>query len=233
VKLANNETGVLQPVAQIAAICAEQGVPVYTDAAQAVGKVPVDFSALGVTALSCAAHKFCGPLGIGALVVRHDAALQPILFGGHQQAGLRPGTEMVALAIGMQTALECWHRSAAESNLRMTQLRDRLEQAIVTELPYVEVIGSGAARLPNTSNLAFVGINRQALLMALDQTGLACSSGSACASGSSEPSPVLVAMGLDRTVIEGSIRLSFGPSTTTAEVDEACRRISSVCQHLR
>ena len=140
---------------------------------------------------------------------------------------------MVALAVGMQTALESWHRTATESNLRVTQLRDRLEQALVAELPYLKVIGDGAARLPNTSNLAFVGINRQALLMALDQTGLACSSGSACASGSSEPSPVLVAMGLDRTLVEGSIRLSLGASTTVAEVDEAVRRISSVCQRLR
>jgi len=233
VMLANNETGVLQPVGEIAAICAERGVPVYTDAAQAVGKVPVDFTALNVAALSCAAHKFCGPVGIGALVLRRGVELQPRLFGGHQQAGLRPGTEMVALAIGMRTALECWQRTAAESQARLAGLRDQFERTLVAELPTVEVIGGGVARLPNTSNLAFVGINRQALVMALDQVGIACSTGSACASGSSEPSPVLVAMGLDRAIVEGSIRVSFGATTSGAEVEEACRRILSVCKRLR
>jgi len=233
VMLANNETGVLQPVAEIAKICAEQGIAMHTDAAQAVGKLPVDFANLNVTALSCAAHKFCGPLGIGALLLRHDVPLQPTLFGGHQQAGLRPGTEMVALAVGMATALECWHSSAHETFGRLSKLRDQFEQTITAAIPSVEIIGSGAPRLPNTSNLAFVGFNRQALLMALDQVGIACSSGSACASGSSEPSPVLMAMRLEKTVVAGSVRFSLGSSTTATEIEEACRRILSVCQRLR
>ncbi len=233
VMLANNETGVLQPIAEMAALCAEQNVAMHSDAAQMVGKLPVDFTDLNLSAMSIAAHKFYGPLGIGALVVRHDLPLQPTLFGGHQQAGLRPGTETVALAIGMQTALDIWHRNAAESVERIRQLRDQFEQTITTDLPTVEIIGSGATRLPNTSNLSFVGMNRQALLMALDQVGVACSSGSACASGSSELSPVLLAMGLKKSVIEGSIRFSLGVTTTAAEIEAACRRILGVCQRLR
>jgi len=233
VMLANNETGVRQPVVEIAEICAKQGIPVHTDAAQVVGKLPISFSDWNLAALSCAAHKFYGPLGIGALVLRHDVPLRPTLFGGHQQAGLRPGTETVALAIGMCTALECWQRSAAEVVNRITQLRDHFEQTITNELPAVEVVGGDAPRLPNTSNLAFVGVNRQALLMALDQAGVACSSGSACASGSSERSPVLLAMGLDSAIVEGSVRFSLGASTTPAEIDQACRRILSLCQRLR
>jgi len=188
---------------------------------------------LKLSALSCAAHKFHGPLGIGALLVRHDLPLQPTLFGGHQQAGLRPGTETVALAIGMQTALEYWHRNAEENIERISGLRDQFEQTLTVELPTVEVIGGDVARLPNTSNLAFVGLNRQALLMALDQAGVACSSGSACASGSSELSPVLLAMGLKKEAAEGSIRFSLGMSTTAAEIEESCRRILCVCQRLR
>lgn len=233
VMLANNETGVLQPIAEMASLCAERGIWMHCDAAQAIGKIPVSFADLNLSLLSCAAHKFYGPLGIGALIVRHDVPLQPISFGGHQQGGLRAGTETVALAIGMCTALECWHREETDRVDRITQLRDQFEQTITSALPEVVVIGQGAPRLPNTSNLGFVGINRQALLMALDQAGVACSSGSACASGSSEPSPVLVSMGLEKPILDGSIRFSLGNSTTAAEIEESCRRILSVCQRLR
>ncbi len=231
--LANNETGVLQPVASVAKLCAERGIPLHADAAQAIGKIPVDFAALGAATMSCAAHKFQGPLGIGALIVRHDVGLRAAQFGGHQQAGLRPGTEMLALAVGMCTALECWRSEAKERAERLRQLRDQLEQAIVAEVPSAVVIGQHAERLPNTSNIAFVGLDRQALLMALDMAGVACSSGSACASGSSEPSPVLVAMGLEKALVDGSVRLSLGASTTAVEIEEATRRILSVCQQLR
>ena len=233
VMLANNETGVLQPIAEIAEICASQNIALHSDVAQAVGKMPVNFAELNLAAMSLAAHKFQGPLGIGALIVRHDIDLTPSLFGGHQQAGLRPGTESVALAVGMQTALECWHRDAEQTIQRVTQLRDRFEQLLTAELPEILVIGREVPRLPNTSNLSFVGHNRQAMLMALDQEGIACSTGSACASGSSELSPVLLAMGLERSVVEGSIRFSLGNSTTVAEIDEAVHRILSLCKRLR
>ncbi len=231
--LANNETGVLQPVSALASLCRTHNILVHTDAAQAVGKVPVDFSRLGVNALCCAAHKFHGPPGIGVLLLRHGVTLQPSLHGGHQQAGLRPGTESVALAIGMRTALECWQREATQHRERVAALRDRFEQHITAEFPAAQVIGRSAERLPNTSNISFLGLDRQSLLMALDQVGLACSTGAACASGSSEPSPVLVAMGLGEAICDGAIRFSFGATTTTAEVRAGVARILNVCKRLR
>jgi cysteine desulfurase len=230
--LANNETGVIQPLAKLAAICAERNVPIHTDAAQIVGKLPVSFRELGVATMSFAAHKFHGPLGIGALVVRHDVELAPQLFGGFQQAGLRPGTESVALAVGMLRALELWHAERDERITRLTQLRDGLERAICAGWPMAVVIGAGSERLPNTSNIAFAGLDRQALFIALDQAGVACSTGSACASGSSEPSPTHLAMGLDPAVVGSALRLSFGATTTAAGLGEATRRILKICNDL-
>jgi cysteine desulfurase len=179
VMLANNETGVLQPVAQIAAICRARGVLVHTDATQAVGKTPVSFQQLDVDALTAAAHKFHGPLGVGVLIVRHAAKLEPLLHGGFQQAASRPGAESVALAIGMQTALDLWHREADQRLDRMAALRDEFERRIRAGYPRAVIIGADAPRLPNTSNIAFVGLDRQALVMAFDLAGVACSTGSA------------------------------------------------------
>ena len=229
---ANNETGVVQPVAEAARICCDRGVALHTDAAQTVGKIPVNFSQLGVTALTCAAHKFHGPVGIGALIVRHGVPLDPTMWGGHQQGGLRAGTEMVALTIGMRTALEHWKRESQQQRERIASLRDLLEQRIVAGYPEAMVLGRDAERLPNTSNIAFAGLDRQALVMALDLAGVACSTGSACASGSSEPSPVLVAMGVERRAISGSLRFSLGVSNTAPEIEEAARRILSACKQL-
>jgi cysteine desulfurase len=231
--LGHNETGVVQPVAEMAAICSERGVPLHTDAAQVVGKLPVDFRALGAATMSFAAHKFHGPLGIGALVVRHGVTLAPQLFGGFQQAGLRPGTESVALVVGMLTALELWRAEQEQRRLRLTALRDEFERAILALWPEAIVVGADSPRLPHTSNIAFVGLDRQALFIAFDQAGVACSTGSACASGSSEPSPALVAMGLDEAVFSSALRFSFGATTTAAEVAESSRRILKVCNDLR
>ena len=233
VMLASNETGVLQPIAEIAALCRQRGVLVHTDAVQAVGKIPVHFRDLGVDALTAAAHKFHGPLGIGVLIVRHGVPLASSIHGGFQQSALRPGTESVALAIGMQTALEHWHAEAETRRLRLSALRDQFEQAILSGHLDAIVIGADAPRLPHTSNIAFIGLNRQALVMALDLAGVACSTGSACASGSSEASPALLAMGLPEEVISSSVRFSLGATTTAAEIAEAARRILSVCNHLR
>jgi cysteine desulfurase len=231
--LANNETGVLQPVSELAAIANELNVPLHTDATQAVGKIPVDFRALGAATMSFTAHKFHGPLGIGALVVRHGVELAPQLFGGFQQAGLRPGTESVALVVGMLTALELAHAERESRRERLSKLRDEFERAICAGWPEAVVIGASAARLPSTSNIAFVGLDRQALFIALDQAGIACSTGSACASGSSEPSPVHLAMGLSEGVVSSALRLSFGATTTADEVAESSRRILAVCNELR
>jgi cysteine desulfurase len=233
VMLASNETGVIQPVQELAAICRGHNLPMHTDAVQAVGKIPVSFRDLGVDAMSVAPHKFHGPLGIGALFVRHDLKFQPLLFGGFQQAALRPGTECVALAVGFFTALKLHYDEAHQRHERMTALREQLEQRLRAGAPDAVVIGAKAPRLPTTTNIAFPGLNRQALVMALDLAGVACSTGSACASGSSEPSPALVAMGLEKGLIEGSIRLSLGAFTTAADVEEAARRILKCVKHLR
>lgn len=231
---ANNETGVLQPVAEISELCAMRGVPFHTDATQCLGKIPFSFRAGGqITAMSCTAHKFHGPLGIGALLVRNDVELTPQLYGGHQQGGERPGTESVALAVGMQTALEIWQREAGDRFERMTALRDEFETAITAEIPEAVVLGQHSPRLPNTSNIAFVDVDRQALFLSLDMAGVACSTGSACASGSSEPSPVLVAMRLQNEQISSALRFSLSDLTTESEVRESVRRIVIAYKHLR
>jgi cysteine desulfurase len=233
VMLANNETGVVQPVAEIAARCRRLGVPMHTDAAQMIGKLPVDFRALEVSAMSVAAHKFHGPLGTGALVVRGDVELEPLVVGGFQQEGLRGGTESVALAVGMHAALAAWQRESQARVERLRRLRDRLEARLIAGFSgRVIVNGAAASRLPHTSNVAFVDIDRQALVMALDLAGVACSTGSACASGSSEPSPILAAMGCDQPSLAGSVRFSLGATTAAAEIDEAAARILAVCARL-
>lgn len=233
VMLANNETGVLQPVAEAARICRDRRIAFHTDAVQAVGKQKVDFQQLGVTALSLTAHKFHGPLGIGALVVRNDAKLNPIMYGGFQQESLRPGTEMVALAAGLQIAMELWEQEADSRHQHLRHLRDRLEQSLLATLPDTIVNGVDADRLPHTSNLAFPGVDRQALVMALDLANVACSTGSACASGSSEPSPVLAAMNLSREIIEASIRISLGIFNNASQIDQAIDHISRTVKDLR
>lgn len=231
--LANNETGVIQPVAELAALCHAANVPIHTDAVQAIGKIPVSFRALDVDALTVAPHKFHGPVGIGALLLRHGMKLEPQLFGGFQQAGLRPGTESIALAVGFHRALERWQAEAEQRAEQMRAIGTQLERDLLAAAPGAVIVGHTAPRLPHTLNIAFPGVNRQALAMALDMAGVACSTGSACASGSSEPSPVLLAMGLPGEVIEGSIRLSWGAFTTAAEAAEASRRILKCVNHLR
>ena len=232
-QLANSETGVVQPVAEAAAVCHARNVLMHTDAAQAVGRIDVNFAQLGVDAMSAAAHKFHGPLGIGLLIVRRDVPLAPTLFGGFQQSGLRPGTESVPLVLGLLTALDIWHRERTERAARLAALRDEFEARLRAGAEELIVHGATVERLPQTSNVAFVGVNRQTLLMALDQAGVACSTGSACASGSSEPSPTLLAMDCPTAELESSLRFSLGATTTAAEVAEAAERILRVYRELR
>ncbi len=233
VLLGNHETGVLQPVAELAAICNRAGVPLHTDAVQVVGKLPVHFRTLGVASMSIAAHKFQGPLGVGALLVRDDVPIVPLMFGGHQQGGLRPGTESAALAVGMAMALELWRKEQDQHARRLQALRDRFESGLREGLGNVVVHGAKAPRLPQTSSVALLGLDGQVLLMALDLAGVACSVGSACASGSTELSPTLRAMGVPNEQVAASLRFSFGATTTEAEIDEALRRIVRVCRELR
>ena len=233
VMLANHETGVLQPVLELAEICQLAGLPLHTDAVQVAAKLPIDFQSLKAAALSVSAHKFHGPVGIGALLVRHDVFLEPILYGGSQQQGLRSGTESVALAVGMWQALELWYGEAEQRQRLMNELRARLESNLKHGVPDLQIHGANTQRVPHTVSATFPGVDRQALVMALDLAGIACSTGSACASGSSEPSPVLLAMGIETTLVECSLRFSLSAQTTALDVDQSAERIIQVYRDLR
>lgn len=229
----NNETGVLQDLRPLAEICQNRDVPLHIDAVQVVGKLPVSFHESNVATMSLAAHKFHGPRGIGALLVRRDITLQPLLRGGFQQLGQRAGTEPVELILGMFAALRIWRREADVRQAQLTRLRDRLEEQLCDAEPAIVIHSAMARRLPHTTAASFPGVDRQPLVMALDLAGVACSTGSACASGSSEPSPVLVAMGLDEALIGSAVRFSVGTLTTPGDVDLAVRRILQVYRDLR
>ncbi len=234
--LANNETGAIQPVAQLAALAAAQGIPVHTDAVQAVGRIPVHFHDLGVTTLAASAHKFHGPVGIGLLLVRHGVKLGSRLFGGGQQQGRRPGTIAVPLVVGLAMALQKWHKQSAARLARWTHLRDRLEAGLITTLGRDRVIRNGPVRddlrLPQTLNLGFPGLDGDALLIQFDLAGIAASLGAACASGSTRPSPTLMSMRVPDDRLRSSVRFSLGATTTEAEIDEAIRRISEVIKRV-
>jgi cysteine desulfurase len=234
--LAHNETGVIQDVARLAERVGSLGVPVHTDAVQAVGRVPVDFKALGVTTLAASAHKFHGPVGVGILLIRSGFRLDPILVGGGQQGGQRPGTPAVALAVGMASALHRWHCEADARIRRWQGMKARLEAIIVAGLGSDAVVRTGPiepeATLPQTLHLGFPGRDGDALLMQLDLAGVAVSLGSACASGSTRASPSLLAMGVPPDRLRSSVRLSLGASTTEEDVDEAAGRIVSAVRRV-
>ncbi len=239
VMMGNNETGVLQPITDIAKLVEDfrlvenQTVLLHTDAVQVAGKLAIDFQSLAASAMTVSAHKFHGPCGIGALAIRKGVTLSPMLHGGTQQLKLRPGTESVVAAVGMAAALEKWQSVAEARASEMLELRDRFEQHLHREIENISVNGGDADRLPQTTNVSFFGVDRQALLMALDFAGIQCSTGSACESGSSEPSHVLKAMRLADEAISSAIRFSLSASTTLAEIDEAARRISKCVKGLR
>ena len=189
-------------------------------------------SRVGAAALSLSAHKFRGPAGIGALLLRRDVQIEPLMYGGHHQAGLRPGTEPVALAVGMAVALELWQAEQDEYARRLTALRDRFEARLRAEWPGVIFHGADAERIPQTSNAAFPGLHGETLLLALDVAGVACSIGAACSSGATELSPTLRAMDLPKEIVAASLRFSFGATNTEAEIDEAVRRIGQACRQI-
>jgi cysteine desulfurase len=226
--LAHNETGVLRELGPWAEKCRELQIPFHVDAVQAAGRIEVDFLSSGATTMAIAAHKFRGPRGIGALLVRSGTRLPASLFGGHQEAGLRPGTEVTALAAGMARALELWRHERDELAERLRRLRDRFEAGVLAAVPGAFVHAASASRLPNTSNIAFPGFDGDALLISLDLAGVEASLGSACASGSSEPAPVLLAMGCSPDVARASLRFSIGWTNTEEEIDEAVRRVREV-----
>jgi cysteine desulfurase len=219
VMLANNETGVLQPVAEVAERAHARGMRVHCDAVQAAGKVPIDLRALGADYLVISAHKLGGPKGVGALIVREGAPLEPLLRGSDHEHGLRGGTENVPGIVGFGVAAECAGRELASESARLLALRDRLEEGIRSVVPDAVVHGARAPRLPNTVNASYPGARSDRLLMALDAREVAVSAGAACASGTVEPSPVLAAMGVPRELAVCALRLSMGRTTTADEVE--------------
>ncbi|MGE6759546.1 cysteine desulfurase family protein [Corallococcus interemptor] len=225
---ANNETGVLQPVAEAARACRQRGILFHTDAVQAAGKVPCTLREVDADLLSLSAHKFGGPQGVGVLVVRKGVDVRA-LTPGHQEGGRRGGTQNVPYAEALALALELATADQPTTAERVGALRDTFEQQVLQRLPGVTVNGAGAPRVPNTSNLRFDGVEGEALLMALDLEDIRVSSGAACASGTLSPSHVLRAMGLSPAEARGSLRFSLGPSTTAAEVS---RVVNALCTHV-
>jgi cysteine desulfurase len=208
---------------------------VHCDAAQGVGKTPVDFHALGATALTISGHKFGGLAGVGALILRRGTKLRPLFHGGHQQQGRRPGTEPVALAVGMAAALDATVRGMEANTTHIRRLRERFLDRLRAEAAPV-VVNSPAESgrtVPHIVNVSFPGCAADALMMAMDLAGVACSAGSACSSGSLLPSPVLRAMGVADDVLRAALRFSFDPSTTEAEVNEATDRLVAAVQRGR
>jgi len=224
--LANNETGVLQPVAEVAARARAAGILVHCDAVQAAGKVEVDFDALGADFLVLSAHKIGGPKGAGALVCRRGAPLAPLFRGSGHEHGRRGGTENVPGIVGLGAAAECAARDFAAETVRLAGLRMRLEDGVRAIDPGAVIHGAGAPRLPNTVNVSFPGARSDHLLMALDARGVEVSAGAACASGAVEPSPVLAAMGVPRAIAIGAVRLSMGRTTAGADVDAVIRALA-------
>lgn len=231
--LAHNETGVIQNIADLSDRCRSHGVPLLVDAVQAVGKIPVRFDELGVTALAFGAHKFHGPRGIGGLLLRQGTRMPPLLEGGHQEQGRRAGTEPVPLIAGMAEALRQWHANAAERMAVIADRRDRLEDHLRRRCPPVVIHAAAAERLPNTACIGFPGISGESLMVNLHLQGLACSQGSTCASGSAEAAPALLAMGVAPDVCHSSLRFSLSVDNTEDEVDRAAELIAGTVNRLR
>jgi cysteine desulfurase len=230
---ANNETGVLFPVEEIAAICRSKGVLVHTDAVQTPGKLKLDVKATGVDFLSLSAHKLYAPKGIGLLYVKRRTRFQPYVIGGHQERGRRGGTENVPHIIGFGKAAELAAAHFSTEYARVRKLRDRLESTILKTIPNTFVNGDRENRLPNTSNIAFEFVEAEAVLMLLDQVGICASSGSACTTGSLDPSHVLMAMGLTPMRARGCVRFSLGIYNTDEDVDYLLQHLPPIIQKLR
>jgi cysteine desulfurase len=230
---ANNELGTIQPLTEIGRIAAEADVYFHTDAVQSSGKIPVDVKALQLDLLSISGHKFYAPKGIGALFIKGGTRLRQILYGGHHQRGFRPGTENVAGIVGLGKAAELARLSLENDAARISRLRDTLEQGILARIPDSRVNAANAPRTPNTTNILFPGLEGEALVIALDLKGLACSTGAACSSGAVEPSHVLTAIGLPAAEARASIRFSLGRHTTESEIAVALEIVPAAVAQLR
>ena len=230
---ANNEIGTLQPIAEIGKIAKEKKILFHTDAVQAVGAIPIDVNELNVDMLSMSAHKFHGPKGIGALYIRKGVRVDTFMHGGAQERGQRAGTENLPGIVGMGKAIELATANLAENAERETRLRDRLIDGILSTIPDTRLNGHRTQRLPNNVNISFRYVEGEALLLRLDLAGIAGSSGSACTSGSLDPSHVLLAIGLPHEIAHGSLRLSLGTETTDEEVDYVLEKLPEILSILR
>lgn len=230
---ANNESGVVFPIEELAARVSERGVVFHTDAVQAVGKIPIDLKETPVRMLSISGHKLHAPKGVGILYVRKGTKFSPFLIGGHQEGGRRGGTENTAGIIALGKACELAAAHMEEENTRVRAMRDRLEKAILENIPESYVNGDTRNRLPNTTSIGFESVEGEAILLMMDQLGICASSGSACTSGSLEPSHVLRAMGVPFTRAHGSIRFSLSIYNTEAEIDYIVEHLPKVIQTLR
>ena len=230
---ANNELGTVQPVAEIAAIAREAGIPIHVDGVQALGKIPVNVRELAVDLYSVSAHKIYAPKGVGALYVRKGVKLAGVTFGGQHERGRRPGTENVPGIAGFGAAADLAAVNLTMESARITALRDRLEAEIVDRIPNTSVNGSRMHRTPNTTNIRFDGVDGEAMVIALDLRGFGVSTGSACSSGAVTPSHVLKAIGLPDEAARSSIRFSLGASNTVEQVEELARAVEDSVAHLR
>jgi len=230
---ANNELGTVQPLEEIGRIAKEADVYLHTDAVQSAGKIPIDVNQFQLDLLSLSGHKLYAPKGIGALYVRGGTRLKQLLYGGHHQRGMRPGTENVAGIVGLGKAAEIARHGLANDAKRLSALRDQLEHGLLHRVPHSRINGARASRTPNTANLVFPGVEGEALLIALDLKGLACSTGAACSSGAVEPSHVLTAIGLPAEEARASLRFSLGRHTTQADIDFAFQVVPSAVAQLR
>ena len=232
VMYANNEIGTVQPIPEIGALCREKGVLFHTDAVQAVGHLPIDVKAQNIDMLSASAHKFHGPKGIGFLYARKGVRLRSLIEGGAQEGGRRAGTENVASAVGMAAALKEAAAGMAANDARLRPLRDKLIAGL-REIPHSALNGDALHRLPGNVNFCFEGIEGESLLLLLDDRGICASSGSACTSGSLDPSHVLLAIGRVHDVAHGSLRLTLGEDATEEQVDYLIRNVKEVVEYLR
>ena len=230
---ANNETGVIFPIEEVAKICYERGVLFHTDAVQAVGKIPIKLKELPINFLSLSGHKLHAPKGVGALYVKRGTRFKPFIIGGHQEKGRRAGTENVAGIVGLGKACQLVKDFMEEENTRVKYLRDKLEKGILEKIPNTRVNGHRDLRLPNTTNIGFEFVEGEAILMLLDDKGICASSGSACTSGSLTPSHVLRAMGVPFTFIQGSIRFSLSRYNTQEDIEYILRELPPIIKRLR
>ena len=233
VMFANNEIGTIEPIAEIAEIAKEKGILMHTDAVQAAGAVPINVKELGVDMLSLSAHKFNGPKGVGALYVRKGVRIENLIEGGAQEKGKRAGTENLAGIVGLASALELATASMEEKSRKLTQMRDYIIDNIESKIPYCRLNGHRTDRLPNNVNFSFEFIEGESLLLWLDINGIAASSGSACTSGSLDPSHVLLGIGLKHEIAHGSLRITLGEENTYEEIDYMLDKLCEIVAKLR